>query len=291
MNLRIALLQMLPGNNPEENFEIATKGVIEAVQNKADIVLLPELWNVGYASPDEYQAGPEEWERSSYALGDTRFSQYASLAKEKNIAIGLAFLEKNEDGSLSDSFALLDATGALVLHYKKVHTVDKGWERMFTSGESFPVCALKTAQGKVIIGAMICYDREFPEASRLLMLHGAEIVLVPNACLIDKNRIAQMQTRGFENMCGIAMTNYPEPKHNGRSCAFDGLRVKGEDYDPCLVLADGSSGVWYADFDLEKLRDYRQKEIWGDAYRKPRLYQDLIRDEPKPPFLRPDARR
>ena len=39
---------------------------------------------------------------------------------------------------------------------------------------------------------MICYDREFPESARILMLQGAELILVPNACGLDLNRLAQI---------------------------------------------------------------------------------------------------
>lgn len=139
---------------------------------------------------------------------------------------------------------------------------------------------------------MICYDREFPESARLLMLNGAEIILVPNACEIDNNRLCQFQSRGFENMLGVAMTNYPEPKNNGRSVAYNGMRVKGEnDYDPQLVIAGSEECIVYANFDISSLREYREKEIWGDSYRKPRLYKDLSKDNQKSPFIRKNAKR
>jgi predicted amidohydrolase len=123
------------------------------------------------------------------------------------------------------------------------------------------------------------------------MLNGAELVLVPNACTLENNRIAQFQARGFENMFGVAMTNYPQPKFNGKSVAFDGMRIKGEDYSPLIVMADEEEGIWYANFDIDKLRQYREKEIWGDAYRKPRLYKKIIEDAVKIPFVRKNARR
>ncbi len=79
-----------------------------------DIVLLPELWNVGYASPDEYQAGRDAWEGAACTLDDRQFSQYVSLAQEKQIAIVLPFLERNGDGSVSDAVALIDIKGKTV---------------------------------------------------------------------------------------------------------------------------------------------------------------------------------
>ena len=112
-----------------------------------------------------------------------------------------------------------------MLTYAKVRTCDFSDECRLTAGEDFYVADLNTAQGDIKIGAMICYDREFPESARVLMLKGAEIILVPNACPMEINRISQLRARAFENMVGIATVNYPkgQPDCNGHSTAFDGI--------------------------------------------------------------------
>ncbi len=51
---------------------------------------------------------------------------------------------------------------------------------------------------------MICFDREFPESARILMLKGAELILVPNACPMEINRLSQLRGRAFENMIAVA---------------------------------------------------------------------------------------
>ena len=84
--------------------------------------------------------------------------------------------------------------------YAKVHTSDmKLTESNCTPGEDFYVCDLPVGNEKVKVGAMICFDREFPESARILMLKGAELVLTPNACSLDEKRINQFQARAFEN--------------------------------------------------------------------------------------------
>ena len=62
---------------------------------------------------------------------------------------------------------------------------------------------------------MICFDREFPESARILMLKGAEIILTPNACEMEDNRICQFKTRAYENMVGVVLANYAAPQQNG----------------------------------------------------------------------------
>ena len=92
-------------------------------------------------------------------------------------------------------------------------------ERNLTPGDDFYVAELDTACGPVQVGGMICYDREFPESARILMLKGAELILVPNACPMEINRLSQLRARAYENMTAIATCNYPQtvPDCNGSS--------------------------------------------------------------------------
>jgi predicted amidohydrolase len=141
---------------------------------------------------------------------------------------------------------------------------------------------------------MICYDREFPESARILMLKGAEIVIVPNACPMELNRLAQLRTRAFENMIGIATANYAwgQPDCNGHSTAFDGI-AWGEDgvRDTLIIEAGESEGIYLAQFPMDKLRTYRENEVFGNAYRRPSKYGLLGSPTVEKPFIRSNARR
>ena len=139
---------------------------------------------------------------------------------------------------------------------------------------------------------MICFDRVFPESARVLMLKGAEVILTPNACELEANRIGQFRARAYENMLGVAMANYAVPQENGHSVAFDGVAFDSTgSRDTCLVEADGHEGIFMAEFDLDRLRNYRLCEVWGNACRKPGRYAILTSPAVEPPFIRPDVRR
>jgi predicted amidohydrolase len=171
-------------------------------------------------------------------------------------------------------------------------------EKYLSPGDDFYVADLDTRGGKIKIGAMICYDREFPESARILMLKGAEIILAPNACPIEINRKSQLRSRAFENMTGIAMTNYAGGKYdcNGHSLAFDGIAYGEtspdhfEARDSLIVEAGEAEGIFIAEFDMDKIRAYREREAWGNAYRKPKTYSMLVSETVEPPFKRDDAR-
>jgi len=180
------------------------------------------------------------------------------------------------------------------LTYAKVHTCEFDIEAALTAGTDFGVCSLDTESSDVKIGFMICFDREFPESARILMLNGAEIILVPNACTLDEPRLNQFKTRAFENMVAVAMTNYAAPKNNGHSIAFDGvvyLVPDGPSRETLLIEAGEGEDVFIATVDLDVLRAYRNRESWGNAYRRPRSYGLIGDDRVESPFIRPDATR
>lgn len=134
-----------------------------------------------------------------------------------------------------------------------------------------------TQKGSIKVGSMICYDREFPESARILMLQGAEMLLVPNACPMEINRLSQLRGRAFENMIAIATCNYPSPHPdcNGPSTLFDGIvylpGMPGS-RDMCIFEAGSEEGIYIAKLDVDMLRDYRKREVWGTNHRRPELY-------------------
>lgn len=234
-----------------------------------------------------------EWQAQAIGRDDPFIAHFRALAGELRMAIALTYLERWE-GAPRNSVSLIDRHGRIVLTYAKVHTCEFDVEAALTPGDGFPVCGLDAEAGEVKIGFMICYDREFPESARALMLEGAELILTPNACTLDEHRMSQFRARAFENMVGVAMTNYAAPQNNGRSVAFDAVAYPVPDAEPrntLIIEAGESEDVYLATFDLEALRAYRERETWGNAYRRPRLYSALTATEVRPPFIRKDAKR
>ncbi len=292
--IRVALLQMTAcGSDQDANGAKGEAFCRRAREKGADIALFPEMWNIGYTPCPSDEDGRNRWQAQAIGPEDDFIARFEEIAKELNLAIALTYLERR-DGPPRSSMSLIDRHGQLIMTYAKVHTCDFSMEAACTPGEEFCVSTLDTEAGPVKIGAMICFDREFPESARVLMLKGAELILTPNACTLDDGRIGQFRARAFENMVGVAMANYAAPQHNGRSVAFDAVsfaEVDGDARDTLIVEAGESEEVYIAEFDLAKIRAYRERESWGNAYRKPRSYGLLTSLEVKPPFDRRDARR
>ena len=290
-SLNIALLQIAPCATAEENLEKGIKYCTEAAGRGADIALFPEMWSIGYNIGG---LSLNELNGRALPLRSDFVGRFGRLAARLNMSIAVTMLERRE-GAPRNTLVLFDRSGRRKLVYAKVHTCDFGEERILARGDDFPVADIDTACGPVRVGAMICYDREFPESARILMLRGAELILVANACPMEINRLAQLRARAFENMTAIATCNYPSgvPDCNGRSSLFDGVAYAPgctQPRDMCVMLAGGDEGVYTARLDLGMLREYRKSEVHGNAYRRPEMYGQLTDSRVSQPFIRDDRR-
>ena len=279
MMLKIALLQLLPGGSLAEQHNIGTAACQKANDMGADIALFPEMWSDGYFLPQE--------EGAVDALAITADSEFIcafrELAEELQMAIGITFLEKHDPKPLN-SILLFDRKGNERLHYSKVHICAFADETVLSSGEDFYVTNLDIGRGTVRVGSMICFDREFPESARILMLKGAEVILAPNACPMEINRLSALRTRAYENKTAVVTCNYPkgQPDCNGHSSVFDGVAwlsdVPGV-RDMCIFEAPEAEGVYLAGIDMDMLREYREHEVMGEKYRHPDKYGILTKED------------
>lgn len=280
-------------NDIEANLEAGLKYFEEASKKGADIVLFPEMWSHGYAPPFEgafdnpkdqrFEKERQKWLATAVSADGTYVRSFREAAKKLKTGVVATFLSKGTEKPRNTA-VVIDKNGKILMEYSKIHTCDFSMEALLESGNEFKVCDFDGVK----IGLMICFDREFPESARILMLKGAEIILVPNASNMDPARINAFSTRAFENMTGAAMANYPF-KGGGRSCAFSPIVYdsKGKYIDNAITFADDTSQkILIAEFDMDKIRKYRRKEPLGNSYRKIKAYADLVGTSVSEPFIR-----
>lgn len=274
MIFRVALLQMRSVNRAyEENIKTIINYMTEAKESNADILLLPECFVTGYDLTIDNDS----------AITESDLAPLCEKAKELEIGLIATALTKGNNTPQNSAF-VISKDGKTLMKYSKVHTCDFADEKVLESGTEFKVCDFDGVK----IGIMICYDREYPESARILMLKGAEIILVPNDCGSMRPRLQALSTRAYENMCGIAMAN-PNGKNAGNSCAYSPIcwDSNGECIDNTLLLADAETEVlFYAEFDMDAIRKYREHEMMGNTFRKVKAYSELLNDEIQYPFIR-----
>lgn len=276
MIFRVAILQMSSvSRNKEHNTKIIISNIEKAAKNHADLLLLPECFITGYELPIE--------NKEALADDDDSMIQIENAAKKFEVGVIATAFTRGKNKPQNSAF-VIGKNGEVLMKYSKVHTCDFSDEKCLESGDEFCVCNFHG----VTLGVMICYDREYPESARVLMLKGAEIILIPNDCSSMKPRIQALSTRAYENMTGIAMAN-PNGENAGCSCAFSPIcwDSNGVCVDNTLLLADDrTEGLYFADFDMDEIRHYREHEMMGNTFRKIKAYKQLLNDEISYPFIR-----
>ncbi|NLE21896.1 MAG: carbon-nitrogen hydrolase family protein [Actinobacteria bacterium] len=278
--LGIALLQLRGrGYDRTASLEHGLAACRRASAEGADVALFPELWSTGYTFRDD---DLDSWRAQAVGPDDPWVLAHGEVAAELGMAVAVTYLERTDAGP-RNTLTLFDRRGRRVLTYAKVHVCSFDLpEQALVPGEEFPVARLETAAGEVTVGAMICFDREFPEAARALALHGAELILVPNACELEANRLGQVRARAFENMAAVAVANYAAPDQNGHSTVADPVAfdAEGRSRDTRVFEAGEAEDVHVVCLDLEALRAWRETEVWGAQCRRPGTYGVLVEGKP-----------
>ncbi len=304
---KIAVVQAnYPSSNCELNTKVGLQYIKQAKKMGADLVLFPECWLQGYQFPilnddlsisdmyelDKYEEtmdniirkkAYQEWMNQAVDESDPYVKQFCMVAKEFKIGVVLTAYTKGLKKP-RNSAMVIDKDGNIIITYSKVHTCDFSLESLLESGEEFKVCDFHGIK----LGVMICYDREYPESARMLMLKGAEIIVVPNSCGGMKPRVQALSTRAYENMTGVVMANTAF-ENGGNSCAFQPIAWdnNGNELEMTLFVADATSEKLYmAEFDMDAIREYRSSEMMGNTFRKIKAYTGFLDEVVDPPFRR-----
>jgi agmatine deiminase len=175
-NVRVGLIQMAVGPDPNENLKKALSKVELAAQEGSQIICLPELFRARYFPQG---IGVDATPLAETIPGDST-RVFSEIARRNNVVIIVPIFEKSSDGRYYNSAVIIDADGTLHTSYHKVHIpqdpgfFEKGY---FFPGDRYHVHA--TRYGRIAV--LICYDQWFPEAARCVALEGAQVIFYPTA--------------------------------------------------------------------------------------------------------------
>lgn len=207
--MRIGFLQFNPSfGNKDENLATAERMLTDAA---ADVIVLPELFNTGYAFLNKHElaglAEPVNGKTGDFIYG---------LAKRLECAIAYGFAEKEND-AYYNSMSFVAPSGTIA-SYRKSHLF---FEEKFlfqpgnTGFKVFEYAGVK-------FGMLICWDWIYPEAMRTLALKGAQIILHA-ANLVTPYCPDAMKTRAIENRVFIVTADRAGDEiRNGKNFHFIG---------------------------------------------------------------------
>ena len=256
--LRIACIQLTAGSDKAANLEQAERLVARAVSLGAELVVLPEKWNlVGNAEALHEGAETLEQGQSVRAM--------AAWAKQHGIVlIGGSIAERREGREkLSNTSLVFDATGVLIARYRKLHLFDveiAGQTYRESEAEEPGDEVVLTEAGGWKIGLTICYDLRFPELYRLLALAGAELVTVPANFTLRTGMAhwhALLRARAIENALYLAAPGQIGEPLAGRPSYGHSLIV--DPWGTVIAEAPDSGTVVVAELERRRVSEIRSR--------------------------------
>jgi predicted amidohydrolase len=271
--IRVACVQMTSRRDKAANLERAEALVTRAASTGADVVVLPEKWNL-IGAADDYRAAAEPLE------GGPSVEAMARWARTLGVTLVGGSITERRDGreKLSNTSCVFGPEGELLAVYRKIHLfdVEVGGQVYRESEAEEPGTEAVVARAEDwSIGLTVCYDVRFPELYRILALDGAELVTVPAHFTTPTGRDhwhVLLRARAIENQYYVAAAGQvgetiPGKPAYGRSLVVD-------PWGTVLAQAPDEETVVTAEVDRTRLRGIRAKlpslaNRQADAYRWP----------------------
>jgi predicted amidohydrolase len=283
-SLRLAVIQMQSkSDGRDENVAKACRYIDEVAEEKPDLVVLPEFFNIEYVFQWRDYAYID---RAEPADGYT-ITAMREKAREHAITICATIFEDEGPGLYFDTSFMIGPDGEIFGKYRKTHPAAvKSLEKIyFRGGTSFPVWEIKAVK----VGVIICYDHFFPETARCAAVNGAELVLGPFATLRFPKWDQLMVTRAWENGLYLAPTNKVglegEWIFGGRSLIVDPfgeiVQQASDDADDMIVAEVSRERVYAARRRWPMLRD-RRPEIYKPISSSDEANRALLIRGPRP---------
>lgn len=262
--VRVALVQMSCVENPQENLAKAEERIREAAAGGANIVCLQELFTTLYFCQTE------EYEPFAYAetIPGPSTAALQELAAELGVVIVASLFEIRARGVHHNTAAVIDADGSYLGKYRKMHIPDDPgfYEKFYFIPGDLGYKIFKTRFGNV--GVLICWDQWYPEAARLTVLHGADIIFYPTAIGWATSETSQevraSQRQAWKTVqLGHAVANGVYVAAANRAGTEGELEFWGNSFvsDPfgqvVAEAAHSNEEILYADCDFSKTSFYR----------------------------------
>jgi N-carbamoylputrescine amidase len=174
---RIGLVQMACSTDPKENLEKAVARIREAAARGAQVICLQELFRSQYFCRKEDAA---LFDLAEPIPGEST-EVIGRIAKETETVVVASLFERRAAGLYHNTAAVLNADGALLGLYRKMHIPDDPlyYEKFYFTPGDLGFRNFDTAYAR--IGVLVCWDQWYPEAARLTAMHGADVLFYPTA--------------------------------------------------------------------------------------------------------------
>jgi deaminated glutathione amidase len=241
--LRAAAVQLNSTGEKARNLATAERLVRAAAADGAELVALPEKWNL-LAAGEELLAGAEPLDGPSLTAA-------RGWARELGVHLLAGSIAERGGAKAWNTSVLIGPDGADLAAYRKVHMfdVEAGGVSYRESEHEQPGAETVTAPlGELVVGLTVCYDLRFPELFRILALRGARLITVPSAFTLATGRDhweVLLRARAIEDQVFVLAPNQvgraaPHFESFGHSALVDpwGTVLAVAPDEECFVAAD-----------------------------------------------------
>jgi len=257
---KVAAIQMASGPNVKANLAEAEKLIKIAVQQEAELVVLPENFAImGLAETDKVKIAED--------VGSGLLQDYLQeQARKYNIWLvgGTIPIRSSESGKVLAACLLFNSQGEQVVRYDKIHLFDVTIE---ASNESYTESETITPGDKIVVvdtpfgrlGLAVCYDLRFPELFRAMIDLDMEICALPSAFTSLTGRVhweSLLRSRAIENLSYMIAADQGGYHVGGRETYGDSMII--DPWGQVLNRLPHGAGVVVADIDIAKLEHTRK---------------------------------
>ena len=192
--MKVALIQMSCTPNVEFNLQKLAKGIAQAAQRGAELVVLQELHNTPYFCQTE---NPDLFDLAEPIPGpSTDF--FGTLARQFEVVIVTSLFERRAAGLYHNTAVVIEKDGTIAGKYRKMHIPDDPayYEKFYFTPGDLGFEPIDTSVGR--LGVQVCWDQWYPEGARLMALRGADLLIYPTAIGYESSDTPEEQARQRE---------------------------------------------------------------------------------------------
>ena len=180
--------------NVEFNLQKLAKGIAQAAQRGAELVVLQELHNTPYFCQTE---NPDLFDLAEPIPGpSTDF--FGTLARQFGVVIVISLFERRAAGLYHNTAVVIEKDGTIAGKYRKMHIPDDPayYEKFYFTPGDLGFEPIDTSVGR--LGVQVCWDQWYPEGARLMALRGADLLIYPTAIGYESSDTPEEQARQRE---------------------------------------------------------------------------------------------
>jgi len=192
--MKVALIQMSCTPNVEFNLQKLAKGIAQAAQRGAELVVLQELHNTPYFCQTE---NTDIFDLAEPIPGpSTDF--FGTLARQFGVVIVTSLFERRAAGLYHNTAVVIEKDGTIAGKYRKMHIPDDPayYEKFYFTPGDLGFEPIDTSVGR--LGVQVCWDQWYPEGARLMALRGADLLIYPTAIGYESSDTPEEQARQRE---------------------------------------------------------------------------------------------